>query len=83
MVFSSEDILDKHILKGHPDVKYKCKVPGYQYLFGTHGGFTNHMKKHSGVTVQNCDFCNEIFSTEAEKQVHEANLDISKYPFQM
>ena len=81
MVFSGEAILDKHIIKAHPDVKYKCKVHGCQYLFGTWRGFTNHIKKYNGVTLQNCDFCSEIFSTEQEKQDHEVNHDVSLYPY--
>ena len=78
-IFSSEDNLDKHILKEHSDVKYKCKVHGCRYLFTTHRGFTNHLKKHSGVTLQNCDFCSKIFSTVEEKLEHKSNHDVSLY----
>ena len=35
MVFASEQSLDSHIKKEHPDVKHKCKVHGCRYLFTT------------------------------------------------
>ena len=35
MVFASEQSLDSHIEKEHPDVKQKCKVHGCRYLFTT------------------------------------------------
>ena len=84
MVFSTEEILVKHILRDHPDVKYKCKVHGCQYLFGTRRGFTNHIKKHSGVTLQNCQLLHVKFiplnrkskSMEQTMMFHSALIDV-------
>ena len=57
------------------------QIKGCNYLFSTTRGYLMHARKHYGEKVYKCDFCSQIFSTQADKDEHENSHNVSEYEF--
>ena len=73
--------LEEYVKNRHPSIKQRCQIHGCHYLFATTRGYLMHAHKHYGEKFYKCDFCNQIFSTVADKVEHENSHDVSEYEY--
>ena len=49
---------------------FRCTHPGCRSTFSSRSGFQMHMKRHSGVYLYNCPYCNKGFSATKNIKEH-------------
>ena len=80
VLYMKDDFLE-HIEEDHLNFEYVCKMRGCHNLFTTKQGYELHVLIHKDDDYVECDYCDEIFSTEDDKKVHKNVHDKSEYPF--
>ena len=66
-----DDHFLEHVEEDHLNFEYVCKMRGCHNLFTTKRGYELHVAIHTDDDYVECDYCDEIFSTEDDKKVHE------------